>query len=369
MSLDSTERQKLLKLIKKEAPTAYRVIFGRKYLLPPSRQGDYFNLEFDTFLAFDRCALYASGAENAHDEVWRICLGNTLAALNYGRPTLFLERELGEALMRTALLPGLATSDIRWRWPAFRIVLPLGLITIEREDGPRSLTHVDLSQIDPGCDIFCPPVIAREIDLFVWRHRETLRELPRRPEALRLSTSHFGYREHGMIVSTATDRPEHGQAINGLPSVQTLYASVKPFGETIDIGNYQAVEGDLQTPFPQDASDRDLLSRLEHLVLNVLLFLSSNPQLYQPNWVDVVRKARQSDIKPELVRARFVGDMQFRPLILKQHQPSTPTGRHLAAHWRSGHWRRVAFGKGKADERIQWIKPYQTHPYQETSKQ
>jgi hypothetical protein len=106
----------------------------------------------------------------ATDDVGKCALANTWASLHYGRPTLFLERELGEALLRTDLLDDLSTGDIRWRWPALRIVVPKELISIVRGGEARSITHFDVCQIDPQEPIWLPDDVATEIDRFVRRY-------------------------------------------------------------------------------------------------------------------------------------------------------------------------------------------------------
>ena len=47
--------------------------------------------------------------------------------LKLDQRTLFVERELGEALKRTDLPDGFCPQDLRWRWNALRLVLPAGL--------------------------------------------------------------------------------------------------------------------------------------------------------------------------------------------------------------------------------------------------
>jgi hypothetical protein len=39
----------------------------------------------------------------------------------------YLERELGELLVRTEIPADFSADDIRWRWPEMRIVLPKGI--------------------------------------------------------------------------------------------------------------------------------------------------------------------------------------------------------------------------------------------------
>src|SRR4029077_17511038 len=97
-----------------------KAFFGRTYVVPNYRQGDYASQRWEQWIGFDRVATFAADAAPRGDETWMCCLCSTVAALNYNRPTLFLERELGEALMRTDILEHLQTGDIKWRWPAFR---------------------------------------------------------------------------------------------------------------------------------------------------------------------------------------------------------------------------------------------------------
>jgi hypothetical protein len=337
---------KLLKQIAKQAPLAYKTFFGRRYLLPNYRQADYMPQPFQNEVAFDRVCTYAAGAAPSNDEPWQICLGNTVAALNYNRPTLFLERELGEALMHTDILETLQTGDLHWRWPAFRVYLPSDLVTINREaEQPRWAVFFDIAEVSP-LGFSCPLPLAKELDQFIATSINdsfNLRILQR---------AKFQFKEHGMAVSTALNKSDH-------PDItQTIYAQLKPWG-LISVTKYINIGEDLKGGHKQDEADRRFLKKLEHLVLNVMLFLSSHPEEYEP--FHVLRGASLNPRKPqdELVRAHFVGDAYARARSAT-HTASRPTGRHVAAHWVSGHWRRIAYGVGLTLRRLQWIQPYQT---------
>jgi hypothetical protein len=344
--LPMLEDPKILKGIAKYCPITYRKLFGRKFILPKYREGHYHSLEFQNLAAFDRCISFAIDPEGL-DDVIRCTLANTFASLEYNQPTLFLERELGEMLLRTPILADITTGDINWRWPAFRIVLPKGLATIDREDGPRTLTHFDVCHIGPDQNIIVPKEIAREVENFIHK-------LLPQTEIQDISRFEFKYKNPGLCISSALDRPDikdYGQ---------TVYGMVKPWGD-IRLGDYQIVTGDLATPFPQDDADRRLLNRLEHIVINVLLFLSATPLEYQPE--EVLRKARVegSRLIPGLVNARFVGQSQVRPLRVEgKPDPVHHTGRHLPGHWVAGAWKRVAYGPKLSLRRLQWIQPYRT---------
>lgn len=344
------EDPKIRKAIAKLCPVSYAKFFGRKYILPRYREPDYHSLDFQNLVTFDRLLHFALAPETM-DDVMRCGLATTFAALEYNRPVLYLERELGEALLRTQILADVSSGDIKWRWPAFKIVLPKGLLSIERlgEGDPQSLTHFDLCQVGPPPEagISPDPIIAREVENFLHKFL---------PEARLYDMTRFDilYKAPGLCISSALDRPD--EEFFG----QTAYGMVKPWGE-IHLGDYQAVTGDLSTPFPQDDADRGLLNRLEHLVLNVLLFLSATPLEYTPE--TVLRKPRTegSRLIPGLLAARFVGQSQLRPVRTEGKAPSAPSGRTVAGHWVCGAWRRVPYGPKSSLRRLQWILPYQTH--------
>lgn len=337
---------KILKGIAKHCPITYRKLFGRKFILPKYREGHYHSLEYQNLASFDRCISFSLNP-NALDDVIRCTIANTFASLEYNQPTLFLERELGEMLLRTPILADITTGDINWRWPAFRIVLPKGLVSINRPDGIRDLTHFDVCHIGPANNIVVPIEIAREVEQFV-------RKLLPWAKTEDISRFEFKYKDPGLCISSALDRAERADM------GQTVYGMVKPWGD-IRLGDYQVIHGDLSTPFAQDDADRGLLNRLEHVVINVLLFLSATPLEYAPE--TVLRKARTegSHIIPGLVNARFVGQSQVRPLRVEGKAPPVPSGRHLPGHWVAGAWKRVVYGPNRSLRRLQWIQPYRTH--------
>lgn len=352
---------KLLKVMARQCPVTYRAFWGRKYVLPNYRQGDYCSQDFESWIGFDRLCTFAAGMNPPRDETWQICMANTVFALRCERPTLFLERELGEALLRTAVLANLKTGDINWRWPAFRVYLPKELVPIMREGDPepRWATYVDISEIDVDGEHYrCRTDIAREIDQFAADYLRAYgsNETPTGINLHRLERTNFAYKEHGMCVGTALNKSDSENV------VQTIYAQTKPWG-LISLTDYTKIGDDLHGGIQQDPTDRDFLRRIEHLVLNILLFLSAMPAEYEPFHVLRTANWNPKKLQGELLNARFVGDARARAQRLSdtvKKPESQATGRHHAAHWVSGHWRRVVYGEGGVERRLQWIKPYQT---------
>jgi len=348
------DRQKL-KWVAKNCPLTYEALFGRKYHLPNYRQEDYANMEFNHFITFSRMMEFSSGRIDRRDEVIHCVLGNTAASLHYKRPTLYLERELGEALLRTDLLEDLSTGDIKWRWPALRVVLPSLLLPIARREKVHWLTHFDVCKIDATGSLMYPTALAREVDTFIAKMEKV-------PNHHRLELVGFAYPDDGICIGASLNQPDT-ELVD-----ETVYGVTKPWG-AIRVGDYKGVTGDLSSPFNQDDADRRLISRLEHLVLNVLLFLSATPIEYEVQKELLLRKANARELKPELVEARWVGQSQLRPIRTTEpvKGPVHHTGKHVAQHWRSGHWKRQVFGPGRAERKLIWIQPYQTHEPEEVT--
>jgi hypothetical protein len=312
-------------------------------------------METQNYFDFDRLLQYAAQMVAWDNDVNRVAIGTTIAALAYKRPILWLERELAEMLLRTELLQDLTTGDINWKWPAFRIVLPRGPLAIERPGGTRYLTHFDVCQLhrDGNTVIKFDKELAMEMDQLASR-------ITKGPNRRVLELTDFTYKfDDGIVITSALDRPETNLAD------QTVYGLAKPWGD-IKIREYSAVQGDLDTPFTSDQADKELLARLEHLVINVLLFLSLRPLEYQP---EVLRHAKMEGrhLIPGLLRAKFVGDSQIRARTPEEgvYVPHVPTGRHTSAHWVAGHWKRQIYGPKASLRKLIWIMPYQTHDFVE----
>lgn len=135
---------KLDKVFQQRCPQLHRAIYGKRYLLPQYRIADYQNQDMLNRLMHYWFVAASLGRLNFNDDLNSLLLINNAMALHFHRPTLYAERELCEALQRTALPSDLTTEDIRWKWPQLRIILPLGLLTINRAGQLRSLSHLDI---------------------------------------------------------------------------------------------------------------------------------------------------------------------------------------------------------------------------------
>jgi hypothetical protein len=93
-------------------------------------------------------------------------------------------------------------------------------------------------------------------------------------------------------------------------------------------------------PYALDHRADTYLNEVKRFLFNVLLFLGSLPEEYEPDQVLRAAREKKGHLRPELRAARFLGKEAYRPASrptgAEEHQP---TGRKLQGHWRAGHWR------------------------------
>jgi hypothetical protein len=336
---------RLDKAFERTCPELYRLLWGKRYLLPQYRVADY--------EAQDRlnCQIYhwLLGALNGwidfRDDVLVSQYINYALAFHYGRPTLYLERELGEALHRTELPPDLTTADIYFKWPQLRIILPLGLLTINREGSPRSLTHLDMSIVGFGEKQNLPDKVRAELEAF---SEELPKEHQKEPvwSLFDLTTAS---NQPGFNLVTELNYSEDGRGPI-LYGYRTAWSDQK-------LGELGQQYSNLQTALVPDQSDEVLIEEALKLGLNLLLFLSAVPFEYDPNHYERPPRKEGKHLKAGLARAHFVGKEAYRR-HRDEKETGDATGRLVVGHYRAGHWRRVVYGEGRSKRRLQWIEPY-----------
>ena len=333
----------------KKSPLLYRAIHGRRFLLPHHRQNDYPSQDVLNQNFSEQLHCIALGMFGYGDDVHNAQAGAMFTALHHGRPVLFMEREVGQKLLRTKMLSDLNTNDIRWRFPGVRIILPHGLLTIERDGQPQSAQYLDIAKI-PALGIGLPPQFAREIEASI--HMSPYAADPNRAP---LSKLRVCMNQEFLVAVTAIDYSEFGFG-------PTIYAYTAPW-ENHTLGKLVTYEGNMNTALECDKSDETFLERIKLLTVNTLTFLSSIKFTYVSK---VVRRLKMEGkhLKPELANALFVGQQQIRREVSPDYVPGPSTGLHLAAHMRWGHWRRKHAVDGwDKESNLIWIEPYMTHGY------
>ena len=310
---------KLDKAFQMRCPQLYRAILGKRYLLPQYRIADYESQDVLNRPMYDWFRAALTGRVDFTNDLMRMLFVNYMMALCYNRPTLYLERELSEALERTDL-PDLTIADFHWRWPQLRIVLPLG--TISREG--HSVSYLDMCLVEARQTFNWPEPIRSELQSFA---------IP----CVENQLTGTGFNLLG--------------AISEGPSFYTYHSAWddQTLGQS---GRGRACD---QTC---DQTDRSLTDRMFRLSLNLLLLLSATPILYDPSHFERPPRLEDKHLKPALTRAHFVGQQLYRARPSPKKPTENPNGRHVSGHFASGHWRRVVHGTGPKDRHLKWILPY-----------
>jgi hypothetical protein len=338
-------------------PRLYRAVHGKRFLLPAYRQQDYTNQDHLNEEMEVGLLATVMGFLGYEDEVQRALYVNYCGGLKCDRPALFLEKELGGPLVESALPTEMVVEDIAWPWPQFRVYLPLGLLTIERGGGLRSLTYLDICRIAAGERFGMPSEYAEEVEGYLRKFFPDVYAASGRVPATLLRMDE---KEPYVSVAGQIDYSEAGRYTSG-----TSYASVIPWTNQ-KIGELLAISTGLASPYSCDDRDKAFLGAMLRLALNTLLFLSQKPFFYKPEIVRALKQEGKHHIKPALARAHFVGAERFKRASelleaqTKKAAAAAGTTYHLPAHWRKGHWKRQPYGPKHTLRRWQWVSIYHT---------
>jgi len=353
-------------------PRLNQLMYGKKYILPNFRQVDYWPQVLS-----NRCwastlllPLQQPLRDQYMDDVENCSFTNVLQSMKTGRPQLWLERELGEALMRTQLPQDMTTDDVKWRWPGIRIHLPKNLLCHGAPNKVRvahDLMYLDICSIPGDTQLVIPEVYHRELFALAQEYKWPD---PQLGYGIKTKT----YPTTALMLSGNLNGPESPDAVVTEEDTRKgdlmTYAVVKPFNEAVKFGQISKIadtDANLASAYEVTPDDNRFCERILHLALQILLYLGSVPLEYEVTHKEEVLRKPSLDGRhmiPGLYKAKFVGASQLRPL---KHPHShiaghAPTGRHLPAHWRAGHWKRQPFGpRGDEQQRkLIWIQPYQT---------
>jgi len=195
--------------------------------------------------------------------------------LKQGQTTLFVERELGEALKRTDLPEGFSPQDLHWRWNAFRLVLPLGLFRVSSAwttPTKKGGTRTSPSSPPQRCSSVSPSTSTR---LFSRK--------PKRRLAVNRWATH-GLTKMQCCLASNASRPTRSTKKSSIFSggCKLDDRTLRTLAEEIDI----AAE---VLPF-WDSDSSAFVVRIKRFIFNALLYMGSLPEEYEPE--KVVRPAR-----------------------------------------------------------------------------
>jgi hypothetical protein len=318
------------KKLKELYPLLTKAIYGKRYILPEGypNQEEMANAVFLEFLG---------GVSTA--------LGPLYAELQMETPTFCIEKELGELLLDSQLPEEILAGDIKFPWPAFRLILPKGLLYDKVED--TYVRFIDISYIKMNEPIKCPPQIYEELErnasrgIIIKQGSKTINITCPPPQYT------FIPKGNGTVGAKFVAWPENNH----------LYLWTRTFNPDATLG---VLFKDRETTSgfePMSPEEYDFNERINRFVFNVLLLFSAVPAVYEPDRVG--RKMRQEGkhIIPALVHPHWLGDVM---LTAKRHgrvKDADESKTHKSPHWRRAHWRRQPYGHGFKDRKLVWILP------------
>ena len=128
-------------MFQRDFPRTYRLLDGPHFQLAARREADYPHYRYavyDNARTFITATTQLAGRSGLGVDAWCRVRGECQVLnewMKRGTTTLFVERELGEALKRTDLPDGFGPQDLRWRWTALRLILPTGLFRLKDAQG------------------------------------------------------------------------------------------------------------------------------------------------------------------------------------------------------------------------------------------
>jgi hypothetical protein len=117
--------------------------------------------------------------------------------------------------------------------------------------------------------------------------------------------------------------------------------------------------------------NNDLVGDGRTLVANILVFLGTLPE-QEEREIEIVpartfRQNGKDHSLPALFEARWIG-RQTTFVNRPPRADGAPTGKHIAAHWRRGHFKRQPYGPLRLQRKISWIGPYHVGNHEDALK-
>jgi hypothetical protein len=343
---EETSYQQIRETWIKRYPLTWHAFNRRRLILPEAIAADYVSMSDASEDAFIRYCSFKQAAiretrtppqerDNLETDIAIREFANLEQWLAGGRKTLFLERDLGLALLRTQLPEEMTFGDIHFKWPSFLVHFPFGLLPIQAVRGLEYITSVYITQ------------------------------LPEDGMLTELSEIHDEWRPYtnggrcqfqfsgGLSIFAFMHHLNRMDQDNGCklvtPKNEDLHNLMQMFTRPPD--------DERILPTEQNA-----LAQAQKLTLNILLFLSSLPgNEVEPKPVRKFQMLGKQRFRSELVPASWIGRQNWKPnQPHSEKEPGSISDYRLPAHWRAGHWKRQAYGPRFSLRKPIWIEPYST---------
>jgi hypothetical protein len=336
----------MAKRLKKALPATWRTISERRFSLPEYLAPEYVQQDLDQEEMFTRLIWQRTGLSGFHSsaipsEDYKAMVGNVVPISRWvrcGTPVYFLERAMGDAFLRTRLLTDLDAQDLHWRFPAFKLYLPSGLVRIQGTQDSVWTVLISLVRGSDCGELLLPMALEREFERFFRKqgadaYYQALRQ-QWRDDHIRMIYTH----------GPARDSRETNAKI--------LHCGLDEFA-LADISGKVNINTDLPEAYV------DVFSKVHHLALMTLLYWNQAPEerVVSPSEAGVVSNAKHS-VRSGLWEPRWVGEKSV--FTNQSKEELAPKGGHHRAHWVCGHLKRQAYGPGFSARKIIWVMPYET---------
>jgi hypothetical protein len=329
----------------KHTPGLWRAIMNKRYIIPPRRVGDYYPQIACDYLMLDFITEFTQQITGrGNDEVLNTQWVALLRALEYDRPTYYLEKELAPKIMAGKLPLDLEIDMIQWAFPSIRVYLPKEFLTIKRQGVDCSLMFMDIVRV--------------EKEISYQMHMDFIREL----------IHEFGDFKARTLINAYTGMGVSGNLDFDCPEGPIAYAGTSPINQTTiakllsKIGSHH-----LESSLKSDELDTEFIDKMLTLALRILMIMSSYEIVPDPNQEQEEKPIRKPRMEGQrfitgLYDAKFIGDTitKLTESGAKARGITLPTGVHTSAHWVSGHPKRQPYGPNRELRKLIWVLPYKT---------
>lgn len=296
----------------------------RRYIPPPG----YVNpMVFGFFMGSELIA-DSMGHGNQTDHY---LASGAITLYNHKVPTYFVANDFAEAALRTAPPKEGTLIDVQWPLDALLFVLPVEFTV--REFG-LAVPFLAIAKIPAG------KVSA--------------------PKEFRLSVE---VGDTGMVMSFYAVM--NGKAPTFYHRRAPMDCGIAPFvddDDEISVGRGLYHMANLEAPQLDEATERDLLRKLNGFAVKLLLAMSAEPELVESGVCERKARAKRGKTVSELWSPNFIGRHY-------SHGREHLGGEHASPrlHWRRGHNRWQRFGEGRTQRKLLWIRPVLVNAITETT--
>ena len=316
--------------MRRKAPKTFATVCPRRIALPEGEAENFIDPKMAQAMDLELAMGGAFGMGNLPGSsgiAWALVAMRAA----YGMPVFMMNELMVEALLLTDLPEAMDARELKWPFPALRLLLPLKLFSWDSEHGRRSVGLVDVGFSIKGESVRMPKAAEAELRKIVG------------------GGTQMTWAFDGILLSTGVT-PSPGGTFDVLSK---HYPWEEAFRNDV-VWSVPIERGDALTD-----AEREVMRKLTVVAVNTLMITASHPELITP---EVVLQRADPNRSLKTRKALYTPGMIGFPKW--PEEPQGHSERHTdikhAPHWARGHWRRQHYGPGGSQVRPKWIMPYRT---------